>query len=372
MDQIQTIVVGAGVIGLAIARKLARQGHEVLILEAETRVGQHTSARNSGVIHAGIYYRNQSWHGRLCAVGKDMLYNYCATRHVGHRKTGKLIVALTDDHLVRLPELIATAQGNGVNDLRQVSAKEAIAMEPELACKGAVVSPSTGIVDAPGLTLSLLGEAEAEGAVVALCAPLQSVRVVDGGFALRVGGTDATQIKCGNLINTAGLGAWDVARSIDQLHPSHIPQQYFARGCWFSGSGNAPFKRLIYPVPDDETLGVHYTSDLGGGFKFGPDLEWLDTPRIDYTLDDGKRAVFENTVRRYWPGLKAGSLQPESVGIRPKVCPRGADLSGFVFSGPEQHGLPGLVQLFGIESPGLTSCLAIAKHVAGLIITADH
>ncbi|MCP5071905.1 MAG: NAD(P)/FAD-dependent oxidoreductase [Rhodobacteraceae bacterium] len=367
MEQVQTVVVGAGVIGLAIARKLARLGHEVLILEAEDRIALHTTSRNSGVIHAGIYYRKDSWPGRLCATGKDMLYDYCATRHVGCKKPGKLIVALNPEHVARLPQLIQTAQQNGVDDLWQISARDAVAREPELACLGAVVSPSTGIVDAPGLALSILGEAESSGAALALNAPLQAVIPVGGGFELQVGDGAETRIGCRNLINAAGLGAWDVARAISGLDAAHIPPQFFARGCWFSGSGKAPFQQLIYPVPDDASLGIHYTSDLGGGFRFGPDLTWLDAPKIDYSADPAQQSKFEDAVRRYWPGLPAGSLQPDSVGIRPKVHGEGEAPSDFHLSGPDTHDLPGLVQLFGIESPGLTCCLAIAAHVAEML-----
>ncbi|MCP5086341.1 MAG: NAD(P)/FAD-dependent oxidoreductase [Rhodobacteraceae bacterium] len=367
MDQVQTVVVGAGVIGLAIARKLARAGHEVLILEAETRIAQHTSARNSGVIHAGIYYSKDSWHGRLCARGKEMLYDYCATRRVDVERTGKLIVALNEDHLSRLPGLVKTAHANGVTDLQQISPREAMELEPELACLGAVASPSTGIVDAPGLALSFLGEAEAEGAVLAVNAPLRAVHPISGGFELNVDDPGETKIACSNLINAAGLGAWDVARGIHGLSETHIPDRFLAKGCWFSGTGASPFRQLIYPVPDNESLGIHFTRNLGGGFKFGPNLEWLDTQGFDYFVDPAKLPVFEQAVRRYWPGLPEGSLHPESAGIRPKVRGEGDVASDFVFSGPAQHGLPGLVQLFGIESPGLTSCLAIAQQVATML-----
>lgn len=364
MDEIETAVVGAGVIGLAVARELAGAGQEVLVLESETRIAQHTSSRNSQVIHAGIYYPPGSWRARLCVTGKRMLYDYCADRHVPFETTQKLIVATDENHLAKLPRLMENAAANGVLDLQQISAADAKTMEPELACHGAILSPSTGIVDAPAFILSLLGEAEAAGAMLALGAPLERVFPQDDGFVLHIGDADGTQIKCRNLVNAAGLGAWDVARAIDGLPPKAVPDQYYAKGSWFSVTGATPFQRLIYPVPDDESLGVHYVRDMGGGFRFGPDLQYLDPPRVDYALNDGQAARFENSVRRWWPGLPAGAMQPDSCGIRPRVRRDGAAQSDFVFSGPADHGITGLVQLFGMESPGLTASLAIAQVVA--------
>ncbi len=367
MDEVQTVVVGAGVVGIAVARKLARQGHEVLILEAEERIALHTSSRNSQVIHAGIYYEPGSWRGKLCVAGKQMLYDYCADRHVPFEKTQKLIVAVRDSHVAKIPALIANAVGNGVDDLRQVTAADAIAMEPALACKGAILSPSTGIVDAPAFILSLLGEAEAEGAFVAFGSPLDHVIPVSDGFELHVADADGTQLKCKNLINAAGLGAWDVARKIKGLPAVQIPEQHFAKGSWFSMTGTAPFDRLIYPVPDDESLGVHYTRDLGGRFRFGPDLQYMDPPRVDYAQDSQNVAAFENSIRRWWPDMPLNAMQPDGCGIRPRVSRNPRSQSDFYFSGPLNHGINGLVQLFGIESPGLTSALAIAGVVGELL-----
>lgn len=367
MDEIQTVVVGAGVIGLAVARKLARQGHEVLVLEAEERIAQHTSSRNSQVIHAGIYYTPGSWRAKLCVAGKRMLYDYCVGRHVPFENTQKLIVASSDAHLAKLPALMATARANGVEDLQQISAADAVALEPALTCRGAILSPSTGIIDAPTFILSLLGEAEAEGAFVALGSLLKAVAVEASGFLLHVGDADGTRLRCRNLVNAAGLGAWDVARSIDGLPADHVPDQHFAKGGWFSMSGAAPFDRLIYPVPDDESLGVHYTRDLGGGFRFGPDLQHLDPPVVDYIQTADQADAFEASVRRWWPDMPQGALQPDGCGIRPRISNDPSRQSDFVFLGPKDHGIAGLVQMFGMESPGLTSALAVADIVGKML-----
>jgi L-2-hydroxyglutarate oxidase LhgO len=367
MDEIQTVVVGAGVIGIAVARKLALAGHEVLVLEAEDLIAQHTSSRNSQVIHAGIYYTLGSWRSKLCVRGKEMLYDYCADRHVPFEKTQKLIVAAKESHAAKIPSLIKNAEANGVRDLVKMSASEAIALEPELACHGAILSPSTGIVDAPAFILSLLGEAETEGAFVALGSPLDRVVPVEDGFKLSVGDADGTRLKCKNLINAAGLGAWDLARGIQGLAQTHIPEQHFAKGSWFSVAGPTPFQRLIYPVPDDESLGVHYVRDLGGGFRFGPDLQYLVPPAVDYTLVAAQAGAFESSVRRWWPDLPEGSMRPDGCGIRPRTARDGQSHSDYVFSGPADHGIAGLVQMFGVESPGLTSALAIAGVVVDLL-----
>lgn len=367
MHEVQTVVVGAGVIGIAVARKLARQGHDVLILEAEQRIAQHTSSRNSQVIHAGIYYELGSWRAKLCVEGKKMLYNYCADRRVPFENTQKLIVATEENHLRKIPLLIKNAKANGVNDLTQITAAEAIALEPALACKGAVLSPSTGIIDAPAFISSLLGEAEVEGVFVALGSPLERVVLLDSGFELSCGDAHGTRLKCKNLINAAGLGAWNVARSIEGFPLIKIPEQHFAKGSWFSMTGPAPFERLIYPVPDDESLGVHYTRDLGGGFRFGPNLQYLDQPRVDYSMDADQANDFENSVRRWWPDLRSSEMQLDGCGIRPRVSRDPHRQSDFVFLGPSDHGIQGLVQMFGMENPGLTSALAIANLTGELL-----
>jgi L-2-hydroxyglutarate oxidase LhgO len=367
MDEIQTVVVGAGVIGIAVARKLALAGHEVLMLEAEDRIAQHTSSRNSQVIHAGIYYTPGSWRSKLCVRGKEMIYDYCADRHVPFENTQKLIVAAKEIHTSKIPSLIKNAEANGVHDLTEITAADAIALEPELSCHGAILSPSTGVIDAPAFILSLMGEAETEGVFVALRSPLERVVPVNNGFELYVGDADGTRLKCKNLINAAGLGAWDLARGIEGLAQAHIPEQHFAKGSWFSVTGPPPFQRLIYPVPDDESLGVHYVRDLGGGFRFGPDLQYLDSPVVDYAPDAAQAGAFESSVRRWWPSLPEGAMQPDGCGIRPRTARDGQLHSDYVFSGPSDHGLKGLVQMFGVESPGLTSALAIARVVVDLL-----
>lgn len=355
----QTVVVGAGVIGLAIARALARAGHEVLILEAEDRIGQHTSSRNSGVIHAGLYYPPNSLRARFCVQGRDLLYDYCRAHQVPFEQTGKLVVATQPAQLAGLESLIANARACGVDDLTMVSAKDAQAMEPALACVGAVLSPSTGIVDAPALMLSLLGQAEASGAVLALGARLQKVAALDAGYRLSVDGTDLT---CANLINAAGHGSWDVARQVQGFPADLVPAQHLAKGHWFSLTVKTPFQRLIYPLSDGASLGVHFTRDLGGGSRFGPDLQFLAQQQVDYSFQADPTA-FEASVARWWPAIPAGKLQPDGCGIRPRITRAGRALADFLIMGPEAHGLRGMVHLFGMESPGLTSCLAIADHV---------
>ncbi len=368
MDHVQTVVVGAGVIGLAVARRLAQGGHEVLILEAEAAVGQHTSSHNSQVIHAGIYYPQGSWQRALCVPGKEMLYDYCATRHVGHQRCGKLIVATQEDQLGGLAALCEVGLANGVDDLVHVSVSECRELEPAVAGFGALSSPSTGIVDAPGLMLSLLGEAEAGGAVLALNAPLEAWQPVDGGFEFEVGDVAQTRLSCTNLINAAGHGAWDVVGGFVDYDPALIPPRFMAKGSYFALSGVAnPFKHLIYPMPDAGSLGLHVVLDLAGQVKFGPDMEWMDVGPLEYSVDPGQVGKFEAAVREYWPDLPNGALQPEGCGIRPRIWGPDGAKSDFVFQGADVHGIKGLINMFGMESPGLTSCLAIARHVAGLI-----
>lgn len=366
-DHIQTVVVGAGVIGLAIARYLATHGHEVLILEAESAIGLHTSSRNSQVIHAGIYYPKGSDQQRLCVLGKEMLYDYCADRHVDHTQCGKLTVAPDPGKVPMLHELVKRGTTNGVDDLRVISKDELLEMEPEVSGAAAVVSPSTGIVDAPGLMLSLLGEAEGAGAALALQSPLKSVRRAGTEFILIIGDTDQTQIACTNLINAAALGAWDVAQSIEGLDPATIPTCNLAKGSYFSLAGKSPFNALIYPLPEYGHLGIHSVPDLGGGLRFGPNMEWVD--EIDYSVDPELGPEFEGAVRNYWPALTKNSLVPDGAGVRPRIWGPSDQKQGFVFQGPEQHRIEGLIQLFGFESPGLTACLAIGKQVGEMLGT---
>jgi len=360
----QTVVVGAGVVGLATARALALAGHEVLVLEAEERIGQHTSSRNSGVIHAGLYYPRGSLRAQFCVQGRAMLYDYCASRHVSHERTGKLVVATAPDQLDLLARLVENARACGVDDLQVLTGEQAIALEPALKCNGATLSPSTGIVDVSALMLSLLGEAEGAGAVLSLGSTLQRVDPLADGFCLTIGETILT---CANLVNSAGLGAWDLARNTDGFAADLIPQQHMAVGMWYSISGKSPFDRLIYPLSDGASLGVHYTRDTGGGYRFGPDLRYLDQQVVDYSLDDSQARVFEESVARWWPAVPKGQMQPDGCGIRPRMTGAGSALADFRIDGPADHGTKGLVHLFGIESPGLTSCLAIGAYVEKLL-----
>ncbi|WP_353862050.1 NAD(P)/FAD-dependent oxidoreductase [Azospirillum formosense] len=368
MERVDCVVAGAGVVGLAIARRLARAGREVVILEAAEAIGTGTSSRNSEVIHAGIYYPTGSVRARLCVAGRDALYAYCAEHGVDHRRVGKLIVATDEAQLPKLEAIRAQAAANGVNDLHALSAAEAMAWEPNLRCVGALVSPSTGIIDSHGLMLALQGDAEAAGAMLALRSPLEQARCTSDGFVLDVGGTEPMRIACTTLVNAAGLGAWAVARGLDGFPTDRVPPRVLAKGNYYAlAQGASPFSRLVYPVPVEGGLGVHLTLDLAGQARFGPDVEWLPADRydrIDYAVDPRRADSFYGEVRRYWPSLPDGALVPAYSGVRPKLSGPGQPQADFLIQGPETHGIAGLVNLFGIESPGLTSCLAIADAVA--------
>ena len=366
MEAVDTVVIGAGVVGLAVARALAQAGLEVVVLEAESHFGSVTSARNSEVIHAGLYYPTGSLRARLCVQGKQLLYAHCASHGVAHRRCGKLIVATQQDELPALDRLQATAAANGVPDLQALSAAQARALEPALACVGALLSPSTGIIDSHALMLSLLGDAERCGAALALCTAVHGGRITAQGIELAVGGASLQQpeswLRARQVVNSAGLGAPALARRIDGLVADKLPQDYLAKGCYFTLNGRAPFSRLVYPAPGQSGhLGVHLTLDLGGQARFGPSFQWVDA--VDYRVDATDAAGFEAEVRRYWPGLPAGALQPAYAGVRPKISGPGQPAADFRIDGPAWHGVPGLVNLFGIESPGLTASLAIAQAV---------
>lgn len=361
-ESVEAVVVGAGVIGLAIARELARDGHEVVILEAERNYGTGTSSRNSEVIHAGLYYPKGSLKARLCVRGKWALYDYCRARNVGHRNTGKLVVATAADEVPILEGIVERAADNGVDDLQMLTGAQATALEPELRCEAALLSPSTGIVEAHGVMHALLADAEAAGAALALATPLEEGDV-RGGLCVRAGGME---LRCQMLINAAGLGAQEVAGRLRGLPPSSIPRRYLTKGSYFRAPGRPPFTRLIYPVPNTASLGIHVTLDLAGQVRFGPDQEWVES--VNYDVEPGRAAAFYDSVRRYYPALKDGSLQPDYAGIRPKTQAPGEPMADFVLQGADAHGVPGLVNLYGMESPGLTACLAIAEEVAKLAI----
>ncbi|MDR0478512.1 MAG: NAD(P)/FAD-dependent oxidoreductase [Burkholderiaceae bacterium] len=358
---IDCLVIGAGVVGLAVARALALQGREVLVAEAETGIGTGISARNSEVIHAGIYYPAGSLKARLCVRGRLLLYAYCAARGVPHRRLGKLLVATSQAEAGLLDGIAARARANGVDDLRPMTAADAAELEPALRCAAALLSPSTGIVDSRALMLAYQGDAENAGAQFAFRSPLLSARVLSqGGFEARFGGDPAMTLTCAVLVNAAGLHAPALARRIEGLPPATIPRAYLCKGSYFTLPGRAPFSRLIYPIPGHAGLGVHLTLDLGGQARFGPDTEWID--REDYTLDPRCAEVFYAAVRRYWPGLPDGALTPGYAGIRPKISGPHEPAADFAIAGPAEHGVPGLVNLLGIESPGLTASLAIAEE----------
>lgn len=365
MDKVDAVVVGAGVVGLAVARALARRGLETLVLEQEGDIGTGISARNSEVIHAGLYYPQGSLKARLCVRGKALLYAHCERHGVPHRRCGKLIVATAPAQQAELRRLQAAGQANGVDDLRLLDAAAARAMEPALQCTAALWSPSTGIVDSHALMLSLQGELEAAGGTVVLAAPLRGGAVTPEGLVLQVGGREPCELGTRVLVNAAGLHAQAVALSLRGLDTAHVPPRYLARGHYFSLSGRSPFSRLIYPVPEPGGLGVHLTLDLAGQARFGPDVQWVD--ELAYDVDPARAEAFEAAVRPYWPGLPAGALQPAYAGIRPKIAGPGQPAADFLIQDAQVHGVTGLVNLFGIESPGLTASLAIAEHLAGML-----
>lgn len=361
MDRVECIVVGAGVVGLAIARRLAQAGREVVVIEAAEGIGTVTSSRNSEVIHAGIYYPAGSLMARMCVAGKRALYDYCGDHGIPHRNCGKLIVATTPSETEKLQSIKAHAEANGVLDMQTLSGDAAREMEPALNCDAALLSPSTGIIDSHAFMLALRGDAEAAGAAYAFHAPLLRARTVAGGIEVDVGGDAPMTLACSLLINSAGLNAPSVARSIDGMPIELIPPAYLAKGNYFSCNARAPFSHLIYPVPEPGGLGVHLTLDLAGQARFGPDVEWVDT--VDYAVDPARAERFYPAIRRYWPTLPDGALMPSYSGIRPKIVPPAVARQDFLIQGPREHGVTGLINLFGIESPGLTSSLAIADYV---------
>nr|WP_092762419.1 NAD(P)/FAD-dependent oxidoreductase [Rhodoferax sp. OV413] len=364
MDQVDAVVIGAGVVGLAVARALALQGREVLLLEAADAIGTGTSSRNSEVIHAGIYYAPGSLKASLCVQGKQLLYAYCAERGIAHQRCGKLIVATNADQLVQLEKIRLQAAANGVDDLQLLDRAAARALEPQLECSGALLSPSTGIVDSHALMLALLGDLENAGGLLALNSPLTQMQIAQDAIILEA--EDGTQLQARTVVNAAGLQAQALARRCAGLDPRHVPPSYYAKGNYFTLAGRAPFQHLIYPAPQAAGLGVHLTLDLGGQAKFGPDVQWVDSPD-DLVVDPARGEAFYAEVRKYWPGLPDGALLPGYAGIRPKIQAPHEAAKDFLIQGPAVHGVPGLVNLFGIESPGLTSCLAIAEHVARLV-----
>ena len=364
MEKVECVVIGAGVVGLAVARALALQGREVMVLEAAHAIGTGTSSRNSEVIHAGIYYPQGSLKASLCVKGKAMLYDYCAARGIGHSRCGKLIVATTAEQVAQLQGIVKKAAANGVHDLVLISRKEALAMEPRLQCVAAVHSPGTGIVDSHALMLALQGDLENVGGLVVLNSPIAHARCALDAITLIA--EDGTELQAQQIVNAAGLQAQPLARRFAGFDSEHVPPSYYAKGNYFTLAGRSPFSRLIYPVPEAAGLGVHLTIDLGGQAKFGPDVQWVESAD-DLVVDPARGDAFYAEVRKYWPELQDGALIPGYAGMRPKIQAPHEAAKDFLIQGPALHGVPGLVNLFGIESPGLTSSLAIGEHVAQLL-----
>ena len=365
METVECVVIGAGVIGLAVARALAAGGKETLVLERHGNIGTETSSRNSEVIHAGLHYPAGSLKANTCVRGRELLYAYCGDHGVPHNRCGKLIVATSDAQLADLDKIRRAGHTNGVNDLQLLSQREALAIEPRLRCVGALLSPSTGILDSHAYMLALQGEAESHGAVIALHAPVTGLRCVPGGVEIRLEG-DTTASLCAKwVVNSAGLGAVDLATRIEGYPRERLPRAYLAKGSYFSLAGPAPFSHLVYPIPEPGGLGVHLTLDLAGAARFGPDVEWVDS--IDYAVDPTRAERFYDAIRTYWPALPDAALQPAYSGMRPKISGPGEPAPDFRIDGPDVHGVPGLINLFGIESPGLTSSLAIASHVQSIL-----
>ena len=358
-ERIDCAVIGAGVVGLAVARALAMAGREVVVLESEGLIGSGTSSRNSEVIHAGIYYPEGSLKAQVCVDGRKWLYGYCAERGIAHRRCGKLIVATDEAQIPTLEKIRRHALAAGVDDIQAIRANEAIAMEPELFCIAALHSPSTGIIDSHGLMLAYQGDAEDHGAMIAFKSPVERGQVAEDGITLDVGGAEPMRLCCNVVVNSAGLFAPVLAQKFAGFPKDRIPRAWFAKGNYYALQGRAPFSRLVYPMPHDGGLGVHITVDLAGRMRFGPDVEWIEHEH--YAVDPGRADSFYARIRAYWPGLPDGSLVPDYSGIRPKLTGPGEPAADFMIAGPAQHGMPGLVNLFGIESPGLTSSLSLAE-----------
>ncbi|HEX3984916.1 MAG TPA: NAD(P)/FAD-dependent oxidoreductase [Acidisoma sp.] len=366
-EKVDCVVIGAGVVGLAIARALALRGRETLVLEAEDAIGTGTSSRNSEIIHAGIYYTPGSAKATLCVAGKHLLYAYCDAHGVDHRRCGKLIVATDQEQAKALAKIEATARANGVHDLQWLTAAQAKAMEPALSCVAALLSPSTGIIDSHGLMLAMQADLEDAGGTVALRAPVRRGHCDRGAIYLEAGTDELVAICAQVVINSAGLYAQELARRIEGIPAASIPAPLYAKGCYYVLQGKTPFGRLIYPIPVPGGLGVHLTLDLAGQARFGPDVEWVE--KLDYSVDPARAERFYRVIRNYWPDLPDGALLPGYAGIRPQLRHPGGPGVDFLIQGPEAHGVPGLVNLYGIESPGLTASLAIAERVAAAVAT---
>jgi L-2-hydroxyglutarate oxidase LhgO len=363
MDTVDAVVIGAGVVGLAVARALAHRGRETLILEARDQFGTGTSSRNSEVIHAGIYYPPGSLKARLCVRGRDLLYSYCERYGIGHQRCGKLIVATSERQLPELERIRSAATANGVS-LLLLDPEAALQLEPSLSCVGALHSPLTGIIDSHAYMLALLGQAQSAGAMLVCGSRVTGMRLEPAGGALLAVNAEEPQLGARVVVNCAGLFAPHVARSIDGFPADRIPTPYFAKGTYFGLAGRSPFQHLVYPIPEQGGLGVHLTLDLAGQARFGPDVQWVDAP--SYDVDPRRADRFYAAIRQYWPALPDGALQPAYAGVRPRIAAPSEPAADFRIDGPAFHGVPGIINLFGIESPGLTASLALADYVAAL------
>ncbi len=361
----QILVIGAGIVGLAVARATARAGHDVIVAEKADAIGTGISSRNSEVIHAGMYYPTGTLRAQLCPRGNRMLYEFCESHGVPHRRCGKLIVATNDAERTRIEAIEAQGRINGVAGLELIGGNAARDLEPELSCVSALVSPDTGIIDGHAYMLALQGDTEAHGGAIAFETPVERLTPLLHGWRVAFGGREPGQLEVDAVVNCAGLSAQAVARAIEGYPATRIPKQVLAKGNYFAYAGPPAFTRLIYPTPVDGGLGVHVTLDLAGRMRFGPDVEWID--RESYEVDPGRAASFYARIRTYWPGLPEGSLMPDYAGIRPKLTGPGEPAADFMIDGPAAHGMAGLVNLFGIESPGLTSSLALADEVVALL-----
>jgi L-2-hydroxyglutarate oxidase LhgO len=361
----QVLVIGAGVVGLAVARAIARRGYDVVVAEAAGAIGTGTSSRNSEVIHAGMYYPTGTLRARHCVAGRRMLYEFCASHGVPHNKCGKLVVAANAAEQAKIETIAAQGEINGVEGLELLGGNAARALEPELSCTGALLSPETGIIDSHSYMLALRGDLEDAGGAIALNTPVIGAKRKAGQWAVTFGGSDGGEFGFDAVVNCAGLGAQSVARSIEDYPITRVPRLVLAKGNYFSYAGRPVFKRLIYPTPIVGGLGVHVTVDMAGRMRFGPDVEWIE--REDYAVNPARAELFYARIRTYWPGLPDGSLSPDYSGIRPKLSGQNEPQGDFLIDAPAQHGLPGLVQMFGIESPGLTSSLSLGEEVAGYL-----
>jgi L-2-hydroxyglutarate oxidase LhgO len=365
------VVIGAGVVGLAVARSLSFAGLETFILEKNAHFGMETSSRNSEVIHAGIYYPRGSLKAQLCVAGKHLLYDFCQSHGVGHKRLGKLIVATHATQGAQIEKILQAATDNGVADLTRLTKAEIAALEPDLFAMEGLFSPSTGIIDSHQYMLALLGDAEGAGAQLVRDADVKAITRTADGYRLRVDNAgESLELECRVLVNSAGLWAQKIAGLIDGLDPAFVPPLFLAKGNYVTLSVKSPFRHLVYPVPEHGGLGVHLTLDMGGGARFGPNVEWLedsDPAAIDYTVSPGMPELFAPRIAQYWPAITAAMLAPGYSGVRPKTGGAKDPNADFRIEGPELHGLAGLVNLFAIESPGLTASLAIAKCVTALV-----